>query len=261
MASRRECWIGECRQVEVDCSRGKVALSETMQRLLVVEDDPRIAQLLTRFLTGENFAVDVVSDGREAVDCILEDPPALVVLDMRLPRLDGIDVCQAVRPRFKAPILMLTANDDDLTEVAALNAGIDDYLSKPVRPHVLLARIRALLRRTEMVPAAPMPHSDVTIQDLVLNADARTVTRSGQALQVSDSEFQLLSILSESAGAVVTRDSLLDLLRGIEAQGPDRSVDMRISKLRKRLGDTKSPYRYIRTVRNMGYLLLTDSPA
>jgi len=232
-----------------------------MRRLLVVEDDLRIAQLLSRFLTSENFAVDVVSDGREAVDCILDNPPALVVLDMRLPGLDGIDVCQAVRPRFKEPILMLTANDDDLTEVAALNAGIDDYLSKPVRPHVLLARIHALLRRSETSWVISASHTDVRVPDLVLNADARTVTKSGRALPVSDSEFQLLSILTESAGEVVTRDSLLDSLRGVEAHGPDRSIDMRISKLRRRLGDTKSPYRYIRTVRNMGYLLLTDSPA
>ena len=115
-----------------------------MQRLLVVEDDLVISQLLERFLTDEDFLVDVVSDGRRAVEAIERDPPALVLLDKRLPGLDGIDVCQAVRPSFKEPILMLTANDDDLTEVAALNAGVDDYLSKPVKPYVLLARIRAL---------------------------------------------------------------------------------------------------------------------
>lgn len=230
-----------------------------MRRLLVVEDDLRIAQLLTRFLTGENFAVDVVADGREAVHSILNHPPSLVVLDMRLPGLDGIDVCLAVRPHFKDPIIMLTANDDDLTEVAALNAGIDDYLSKPVRPHVLLARINALFRRSEAGQNASPIHGDLCVQDLVLNADARTVTRAGEKLSVSDSEFQLLSILCQSAGLVVTRDHLLDSLRGVEAHGMDRSVDMRISKLRKRLGDTDTPYRYIRTVRNVGYVLLSDS--
>ena len=239
----------------------KDGIIAAMRRLLVVEDDLRIAQLLSRFLTSQNFQVDVVSDGREAVDCILQNPPALVVLDMRLPGIDGIDVCQAVRPHFKEPILMLTANDDDLTEVAALNAGIDDYLAKPVRPHVLLARINALFRRTGAIVPGLTAHADVCVQDLVLKRDARTASKSGRLLPVSDSEFQLLLILCQSAGVVVTRDQLLNSLRGVEAHGPDRSIDMRISKLRKRLGDTRAPYRYIRTVRNMGYLLLKDSPS
>lgn len=220
-----------------------------------MEDDRVISQLLERFLTEENFSVDVVSDGREAVQCIERDQPALVLLDKRLPGLDGIDVCQAVRPKFTKPILMLTANDDDLTEVAALNAGIDDYLSKPVRPYVLLARIRALLRRSEVV-------KDVSsqVQDLILNIEARSITQAGKRLSLSDSEFQLLAILCESVGSVVSRDSLHDALRGVEAKALDRSVDMRISKLRKRLGDIRRPYRYIRTIRNTGYILLRDSP-
>ena len=230
-----------------------------MRRLLVVEDDLVISQLLERFLTDENFLVDVVSNGCEAVECIQRDPPALVLLDMRLPGLDGIDVCRAVRPEFKEPILMLTANDDDLSEVAALNAGIDDYLSKPVRPYVLLARINALFRRSELSQAANS-HAGFRVQDLVLNSEARTITQSGRGLSLSDSEFQLLTILCESAGSVVSRDSLHNSLRGVEPRALDRSVDMRISKLRRRLGDIKRPYRYIRTIRSKGYVLLTDSP-
>lgn len=231
----------------------------SMQRLLVVEDDRVISQLLERFLTEENFSVDVVSDGREAVQCIERDQPALVLLDKRLPGLDGIDVCQAVRPKFTKPILMLTANDDDLTEVAALNAGIDDYLSKPVRPYVLLARIRALLRRSEVVKDVSS-QVGFQVQDLILNIEARSITQAGKRLSLSDSEFQLLAILCESVGSVVSRDSLHDALRGVEAKALDRSVDMRISKLRKRLGDIRRPYRYIRTIRNAGYILLRDSP-
>jgi DNA-binding response OmpR family regulator len=165
-------------------------------------------------------------------------------------------VCHAVRPNFKQPILMLTANDDDLSEVAALNAGIDDYLSKPVRPYVLLARIRALFRRVEGAEEAGA-RTQFRVQDLELDTEARTLTQAGQLLSLTESEFQLLALLCEGAGSVVSRDSLHDSLRGAEAKALDRSVDMRISKLRKRLGDITRPYRYIRTIRSAGYILLT----
>ena len=122
-----------------------------MSRVLIVEDDSRIVELLSELLKGEDFAVSSVGDGREAVDAIVADPPDLVLLDMMLPSMDGIEVCRRVRPTFTRPILMLTARDDDAVEVGALDSGVDDYLAKPVRPKVLVARIHALLTPTQIL--------------------------------------------------------------------------------------------------------------
>jgi DNA-binding response OmpR family regulator len=230
-----------------------------MDRILIVEDDLRIAELLRRFLEGEQFSVDVVADGNDAIRVILRSQPDLVVLDMMLPGIDGLGVCRQVRPGYSGPILMLTAKDDDLTEVAALNIGIDDYLSKPARPHVLLARIRALLRRVTQPVEAEEPAAELQIQDLTLVRGSRTVLKHGEDLRLSESDFELLWFMASRAGEVVSRDALLSCLRGVEFDGVDRSVDMRISKLRRCLGDSQSPYHYIRTVRGKGYLFLEGS--
>jgi DNA-binding response OmpR family regulator len=177
---------------------------------------------------------------------------------MMLPGVDGLSVCRQVRCGYEGPILMLTAKDDDLTEVAALNGGIDDYLAKPARPHVLLARIRALLRRVVQKAESPDLPSELRIQDLHLVRGSRTVFKQEENLNLSESDFELLWFMASRAGSVINRDALLACLRGIEFDGVDRSVDMRISKLRKRLGDDRSPYHYIRTVRGKGYLFLQE---
>jgi DNA-binding response OmpR family regulator len=230
-----------------------------MDRILIVEDDLRIAELLRRFFEGEQFSVDVVADGHDAIRTILRGQPDLVVLDMMLPGIDGLEVCRQVRPEYIGPILMLTAKDDDLTEVAALNSGIDDYLSKPARPHVLLARVRALLRRVAQPAEVAEPVAEIQIQDLVLVHGSRIVLKGGEDLRLSESDFELLWFMASRAGDVVSRDALLSCLRGVEFDGVDRSVDMRISKLRRCLGDFRNPYRYIRTVRGKGYLFLEGS--
>lgn len=221
--------------------------------ILIVEDDERIAKLLVQFLRSEKFDVDWVGCGEKAVEAVLSNPPDLVVLDLMLPKMDGIEVCQAIRPEFNNAILMLTANEGDLQEVTALNAGIDDFLSKPIRTHVLLARINALLRRQ-----SPPEQSKVQVADLVIDHDKRLIFRNEQIIELGDSEFELLWVLASRAGTVIKRDELFHLLRGKEYDGLDRSIDMRISQVRKKLSKGNAEREYIKTLRQLGYLFMKD---
>ena len=230
-----------------------------MQNLLIVDDDARISELLVRFLRGQDFDISSASDGTVAIDHILREEPDLVILDLMLPEMSGIEVCKRIRPHYQNPIIMLTAHDNEISEVEALNAGIDDYLAKPVRPHVLLARINALLRRTVPPSQLNKESGPLEVQDLNLYPDSRTVMRAGRVVELSDSEFDLLWLLASHAGSVVSRDQLSSGLRGVAFDGLDRSVDMRVSKLRKSLGDGPVPHRYIRTMRSKGYLFLKES--
>ncbi|WDE10019.1 response regulator transcription factor [Thalassomonas haliotis] len=227
--------------------------AEQPTRLLIVEDDQRIAKLLQQFLRSEHFAVDWLQSGEEAVDYIRQTPPDLVILDLMLPKMDGVEVCSAIRPDFDKGILMLTAHEGDIIEVTALNAGVDDFLCKPVRTHVLLARLNALLRRQ-----SKPRQSVIQVQDLLIDQDKRAVSRNGQKLPLGEAEFELLWQLAIQAGAIVKRDDLFHLLRGKEYDGLDRSIDMRVSKLRKKLSQGNSQLDYIRTIRQLGYVLVKD---
>lgn len=225
-----------------------------MNEILIVEDDLRIAKLVKRFLVAAGFDVEHVEDGAMAVEVITKRNPDLVILDMMLPSMDGIEVCSEVRPKFSNPILMLTANDDDLNHVLALNMGVDDYLTKPIKPEILLARINALLRRS-----LPPASDQATIQDLQVDLATRRIHRNGEVLELTDADFELFRVLVQNVGTVLNRDQIFDQVLDIEFNGSDRSIDMRISKLRKKLGDEKPPYRYIKTIRNRGYILLKES--
>ncbi|WDD97251.1 response regulator transcription factor [Thalassomonas actiniarum] len=222
-------------------------------RLLIVEDDQRIAKLLIQFLRSEHFDVHWLQNGEEAVAYIQQTPPDLVILDLMLPKMDGVEVCSAVRPDFDKGILMLTAHEGDIIEVTALNAGVDDFLCKPVRTHVLLARLNALFRRQNKPQ-----QSLVEVQDLVINHDKRTLCRDNTNIPLAEAEFELLWQLATQAGSIVKRDDLFHLLRGKEYDGLDRSIDMRISKLRKKLSKGNPNKDYIRTIRQLGYILVKD---
>ena len=224
----------------------------TSHKLLIVEDDERIAKLLVQFLRSEKFEVSYVDSGEAAIEAVNTSPPDLMVLDLMLPKMDGIEVCTHLRPQYQGAILMLTAAEGDLEEVTALNAGIDDFLSKPIRTHVLLARINALLRRL-----TPVELDHLQVSDLSIDHDKRTVTRQGEQVPLSDAEFELLWVLASRAGDIIPRDELFKLLRGIEYDGLDRSIDMRVSKLRKKLGEG-SDKDYIRTLRQLGYVFTKD---
>lgn len=225
----------------------------TQYNLLIVEDDVRIAKLLVQFLTSEGFCVHWVESGEQAIASIGESPPDLIILDLMLPRMDGVEVCNSIRPAFKNSIMMLTAHENEIQEVTALNAGVDDYLTKPIRTHILLARINALLRRQYQTPQTVL-----VVKDLLIDHCKRTVTRQGELIPLSDSEFELLWIFGQHAGAIVKRNDLFSMLRGRDYDGLDRSIDMRISKLRKKLSHGSGNKDYIRTIRQRGYLLVKD---
>jgi len=221
--------------------------------ILIIEDDERIAKLLTQFLRSEQFEVNWVETGEKGVMKITEDNPDLVILDLMLPKMDGIEVCSLVRPTYKNSILMLTAHEGDIQEVTALNAGVDDFVTKPIRTHVLLARINALLRRT--ISEEP---TEILVSDLTINHNQRIVTRDGHSIELTDSEFELLWTLATNAGTVVKRENLFQDVRGKDYDGLDRSIDMRISKLRKKLAHQHGNKEYIRTLRQLGYLFIKD---
>jgi DNA-binding response OmpR family regulator len=231
---------------------------ESRAQILLVEDDARLAALISAFLTTQGFEVRAVADGRVAIAAILAEPPDCVILDMLLPGADGLEVCRTVRGRYRGFILVLTAQDEDIHEVVALDTGADDYLAKPVRPQVLLARLRALLRRGARLGGSDVQGACILAGDLAIDGDRRAVHRAGVPVALTDAEFDLLWLLATRAPAVLSRDELVAELRGIEFDGLDRSIDMRVSKLRRKLGDDQAPHQRIRTVRGRGYLFVKD---
>ncbi|MCU7883604.1 MAG: response regulator transcription factor [Candidatus Thiodiazotropha sp. (ex Lucinoma annulata)] len=224
------------------------------QTIVLVEDDLELNQMISDFLQEEGYLVTSIFNGNDAVDVIVNQNPDLVILDLMLPGIDGIEICRRIRTKYINPIVMLTAKDDDLVEVASLQQGVDNYLNKPIRPHVLLAHVQAALRRST-ISAKPTNPSHLVVQDITLDPESLRVTLRDESLDLTTGEFELLAVLMENAGLPVSRDKLYKLTRGIEYDGLDRSIDLRISNLRKKLNDESPPYRYIKTVRGKGYLM------
>lgn len=236
--------------------------AEQQKRIVLVEDDAELAKLIADFLTRYNFEVTHVSDGREAVGLILEHQPDLVILDVMLPGLNGMEVCQRVRSQFSGMILMQTALDDDADQMRGLEIGADDYVVKQVRPQLLLSRINALLRRSSSLPprpAADLPTALRLLGPLSLHPQKREARLHRVRLDLTSAEFELLMLLADSAGQVVTRDDLIKQVRGFDYDGLDRSIDRRISRLRKKL-NTDAGDSLIKTVRGVGYQLCVEAP-
>ncbi|MDN3370620.1 response regulator transcription factor, partial [Ralstonia pseudosolanacearum] len=210
-------------------------------RVLLIEDDDRLAQLVSEYLGNYEFTVEVVRRGDIAVAAVREHRPALVILDLMLPHMDGMEVCRRIRAFSRVPVLILTARVDTYDQVAGLEIGADDYVLKPVEPRLLVARARALLRRvaSAMPAAEPATPRDDTLVfgELAISPPNRTVTWRGQPVELKTAEFNLLLILARAAGTVLSRDDILKQLRGIEFDGLDRTVDSGISRLRRRFGD------------------------
>lgn len=226
-------------------------------RILLVEDDDRLAELTAEYLRKNDFEVAIESRGDTAEARILAERPDLVVLDIMLPGQDGFAVCRAIRPKYDGIILMLTARDEDIDQILGLELGADDYITKPVPPRVLLARIKALLRRAgtsaeEGSDAAAM--ESLTFGNFSISQHTRSATLAGDAIDLTTAEFDLLWLLAKHAGAILSRDDLLQQLRGIGFDGLDRSIDARISRLRKKLNDDPENPTRIKTVRGKGYL-------
>ncbi len=229
--------------------------TEEQVHIMLVEDDESLAAWIADYLIANDFMVSVATRGDEALELIKIDEPDLVVLDVMLPGLDGLTVCKKARAFYTRPILMLTAQSEDDDEILGLDSGADDFLAKPVKPKVLLARIKALLRRGTNDDASHI----IRIGGLFIDPSSRTLTLNDSDIALSSHEFDLLTLLASQAGSAVSREKLLSQMRGIEYDGLDRSIDISISRLRKKLGDAASSPERIKTIRGKGYLLALDA--
>lgn len=245
-------------------------MSEVGASVLLVEDDQRLADLTAQYLVQNGLRVSVESRGDRALERFAQLRPDIVLLDLMLPGLDGLAVCRELRRITRVPILMLTALDTDLNQVIGLEAGADDYVIKPVDPIVLLARLRALLRRagapaTEPAGATPVdgtdpqPAPDIRLGGLLVSERTRAVMLDGQSVPMTTQEFELLVLLARRAGQIVSRNLVLRAVRGIDYNGLDRSTDARISRLRRKLGDDADNPTRIKTIWGKGYLLVPDA--
>ena len=221
--------------------------------ILLVEDDEVLADMVQNYLTSHGFEVQLEARGDHAVARIKDENPLLVILDLGLPGLDGFEVCKQVREHYNGFILVVTAQGDEVDEVACLEIGADDFLAKPVRPRVLLAHIRALLRRTTQ--AAASPPNQISVGDLDVHAGRREAHFKGELLNLTSSEFDLLELLASRAGEIVSRSELYEELRGVKYDGLDRSIDLRVSRLRSKIEEHPSCPKLIKSVRGVGYLL------
>jgi len=214
--------------------------------ILVVEDEESIASLVRAYLEREGYRVAWASGGAAALERLARDDPRLVVLDLGLPDMDGVEVCRRVRADSAVPIIMLTARDEEVDRVVGLEVGADDYVVKPFSPKELVARIRAVLRRVDAPPPADPP---LRLGDVLLRPGAREVEVAGRSVELRAKEFDLLAYLMENRGVVVSRDRLLEQVWGMDYEGGLRTVDTHVALVRRRLGRAD----LIRTVRGAGY--------
>jgi DNA-binding response OmpR family regulator len=231
-----------------------------MQQLLMIEDDARLAQMVGEYLERSGYTVTHALDAKTGM-ALLESPPEgskpeLLILDLMLPDMDGLEVCRRVRSlpgeAGKVPVLMLTAKGDPMDRIVGLEIGADDYLPKPFEPRELLARIRAILRRRGEGP--PPAAKTLKFGTLEIDRDARTVTVAGQASDLTSYQFDLLIALAERAGRVLTRDQIMEAVRGRELEAFDRSIDVHMGRIRAAIeADPKNPKRIL-TVRGVGYV-------
>lgn len=222
-----------------------------MAKVLLVEDDIKLAELTAKFLIHNGFEVVQLHNGINAIKAIEAEKPDILILDIMLPGLDGFSICKAARGDFKGPVLFLTAKDSDFDHVKGLEIGADDYIIKPVEPYVLLARLNALLRRTQN---DEVQSDSITLGELQIDKSDRKVYLAGDEVELTSYEFDLLKTLAGHAGETLSRDYIYKHVVGREYDGLDRSVDVRISRLRKKLGDNlEQPARLI-TVWGKGYL-------
>ncbi len=231
-----------------------------MDRVLIVDDDVELCELVTEYVTSEGFRVDAIHDGPHGLERALSGEYALVVLDIMLPGMNGLDVLRQLRAKSRVPVLILTARGDDVDRIVGLEIGADDYLAKPFNPRELLARIRAVLRRTQQAQGAPVSDR-VIVGDVDLDPAARVVLRGGEAIELTSVEFALLEMLLRAAGQVVTREQIAQEVLGRQFFPYDRSIDMHVSKLRRKLGDAPGGGDRIKTIRGIGYVYARPSEA
>jgi DNA-binding response OmpR family regulator len=226
-------------------------------KVLLVEDDLRLAELVRSYLQSNGFRVSVEERGDRVVARVQEENPDLIVLDLGLPGQNGFAVCKELRAAHRTPILILTARNSDIDHVLGLELGADDFVIKPAEPRVLVARIHALLRRSKAAPGL-VENRKIAFGALLIDTAARSVLLDGQPVALSSNEFDLLLFLATRAGEIQSRETLYQHLHRREYDGLDRTLDVRISHLRRKLGDTGAPER-IKTVWGHGYLFVPDA--
>jgi DNA-binding response OmpR family regulator len=220
------------------------------KQILVVEDERKIAQIVRDYLERAGYRVTVASNGPEALAAARARRPDLIVLDLGLPQMDGLDVTRKLRKESNVPIIMLTARVDESDKLIGLELGADDYVTKPFSPKELVARVRTVLRRTE---AAPEPNAVIQAGEVTLNRLRMRVTVEDQPIDLTPTEFELLATLARQPGRVFTRAQLLDSIRGVQVESFDRAIDAHIKNLRRKLEpDPRNP-RYVLTVHGIGY--------
>jgi two-component system, OmpR family, response regulator CpxR len=226
-----------------------------MDRILIIDDDVELCALVTEYLGSEGFKVEAVYDGERGLERALQDDYTLVVLDVMLPGMNGFDVLRRIRSSSSLPVLLLTARGEDVDRIVGLEIGADDYLPKPFNPRELVARIRAILRRTQEGAASGSQVPEILrVGDVELDPATRVVRHGGKPVDLTSVEFNLLEVLLREAGRVVTRERLANAVLSRKFSPFDRSIDMHVSKLRRKLGDTDGGTEYIKTVRGVGYI-------
>jgi two-component system alkaline phosphatase synthesis response regulator PhoP len=221
-----------------------------MKTILVVDDERNIVDLLRLYLEKEGFAVAAAYDGEEALVLHARHDPDLVILDLMLPKVDGLDVCREIRRRGDTPVLMLTARSDDIDAIVGLELGADDYVTKPFNPRALMARVKAILRRTEVTSRGGRP---IEVGALRIDPRRREASVGDRRLELRAREFDLLAALARDPGIVLTRDALLEGVWGTDFPGETRTIDVHVAEVRKKLGADGPP---IETVRGHGYRLV-----
>jgi two-component system, OmpR family, response regulator CpxR len=224
-----------------------------MDRVLIVDDDVELCELVSEYLSGEGFEVEAVHDGNEGLKRSLTGEHVLVVLDIMLPGMNGLDVLHNLRKQSRIPVLILTARGDDVDRIVGLEIGADDYLPKPFNPRELMARVRAILRRSHGDTQSAAGEK-VTVGDVELDPASRVVRRAGDPVELTSVEFALLEALMRAAGQVVTREQLAQNVLGRRFMPYDRSIDVHVSKLRRKLGDQSADAERIKTIRGVGYV-------
>ena len=228
-----------------------------MTSLLMIEDDERLAGMVVDYLSASGYQVGHVPDARSGLSRLEHALPELVILDLMLPDMDGLQVCQRIRslpgPAGQVPVLMLTAKGDPMDRIIGLEMGADDYLPKPFEPRELLARIRAILRRKGGVGGVASSHT-LQFGSLEIDRDARRVTVRGEPCELTSYQFDLLVALAERAGRVLTRDQIMEAVRGRELEAFDRSIDVHMGRIRAAIEDDVKNPRRILTVRGVGYV-------
>lgn len=224
-----------------------------MNKVLIIDDDEELCDLVSEYLTVEGFETTSVHDGEAGLDRALSGDYDLAILDVMLPKINGFDVLRNLRTRSGLPVLMLTARGDDMERIVGLEIGADDYLPKPFNPRELVARLRAILRRASD-DGDPAPAERLAVDDLELSASSRSVRRTGEEMPVTSVEFDLLSALLRDAGKVVKKEDLSENVLERRLSPYDRSLDMHISNLRKKLGPRADGSERIKTVRSVGYI-------